>query len=115
MRKFYEKPNDWALGYGLVYRCDHPCYTFATLYLEEDVGLAVVQQRFDKHTKMFYWGPVDLWLADDIYKADGFNKYFKEHAGSKDIYGSYPTVSIRKIMYALKMDPLKKDIWEKFP
>lgn len=36
-----------------------------------------------------------------------------EHAGEPDENGIYPTVDVRKLMWALKMKPLTKNDWEK--
>ena len=76
-------------------------------------GLAVVQKRFDQKTKTIQYGPVDWWLANDIYLSEGFAEYFMRHASPADKNGLYPTVSVRKIMWALRMKPLRKEFWEK--
>lgn len=111
MRYFYERPQLYIPMYGEVYQCDHPLYSFCTLYLHNEKGLAVVQERYDARNKHRWYGPVDPWLANDIYLADGFRDYFLKHAGEcKD--GLYPSISVRKLMWALRMKPLKKAIWE---
>lgn len=98
--------------YGDAYACDHPLYKRCTLYLIGNAGLAVIQQRYDEHTKAFWWDAVDPWLANDIYMAKGFVDYFNKHADAADNNGLYPTVSVRKLMWALRMKPLKKEYWE---
>lgn len=51
---------------GRRYRCDHPVYNSCTLFLVEERGLAVIQQRFDPETKATFWTEVDDWLTDPI-------------------------------------------------
>lgn len=111
MRYFYERPHNYIPMYGIAYQCDHPLYNFCTLYLQNDVGLAVVQERYDALSKHRWYGPLDPWLANDIYLADGFADYFHRNA-KMATDGLYPTVSARKIMWALRMKPLKKAFWE---
>lgn len=97
--------------FGEIYNCDHPVYNQCTLYFLWGIGLAVIQQRFDIATKSTTWGHVDYGLANDIYLNPGFVDYFKKNAGVCT-NGLYPTVSVRQIMWALKMKPLKKERWE---
>lgn len=74
-------------------------------------GLAVIQQRFNPDTKTTYWTEVDSWLTDSLYLHPKFKKFFDERAGEcRD--GLYPTVSIRQIMWALKMKPIQRQRWE---
>lgn len=111
MRYHYEKPPIYCSMYGKRYSCDHPVYSTCTLYQMGEKGLAVIQQRFDAKTKSTYWTEVDDWMTDAIYLNPGFKEYFEKRAGPcKD--GLYPTVTIRQIMWALKMKPLKKEQWE---
>lgn len=51
MRYHFEKPPIYLSMYGQRYRCDHPVYNSCTLFLVEERGLAVIQQRFDPETK----------------------------------------------------------------
>ena len=74
-------------------------------------GLAVIQQRFDDDTKKTQWTEIDPWLVDYLYLNDGFKAYFDEHA-EEYTDGLYPTVTIRQIMWALKMKPIPKQLWE---
>lgn len=98
-------------AYGSIYICNHPVYSSCTLFKEENKGLAVIQQRFNKHTKTTYWTEIDEWLPNQLYLNKYFKEYFDKHADEcKD--GLYPTVTVRQIMYALKMKPLKKERWE---
>jgi hypothetical protein len=97
--------------YGDTYTCNHPVYNKCTLYLMGDRGLAVIQQRYDEETKKTTWGEIDPWLTDDLYLHPRFGKFFKDRAGEcKD--SLYPTVTIRQMMWAMKMKPLPKERWE---
>ena len=111
MRYHYEKPTIFLSMYGITYKCDHPVYSYCTLYLEGDKGLAVIQQRFDKRIKTTSWSEIDPWLTDDIYLHPKFKEYFDTRAGAC-VEGLYPTVTIRQLMWALKMKPLVKERWE---
>jgi len=97
--------------YGQLYICDHPVYDSCTLLNVGDRYLAVIQQRFDVNTKSTWWSEIDAWLVDDLYLHPGFKKYFDKRAG-KCTNGLYPTVTIRQIMWALKMKPMPKERWE---
>ena len=110
MRYHYEKPKEWSGHHGMTYRCDHMLYSRCTLFREGDLGLAVVQQRFNKNLKCYFYGPIDPWLIDDIYNNPLFGSYFSENAGNcKD--GIFPTVEIRKLMWRLRMKPLETEEW----
>ena len=111
MRYHYEKPDMYISMYGKIHHCDHPVYDKCTVYLMGDKGLAVIQQRYDSYTKKTWWGEVDPWLTDDLYLHPKFKVYFDERAG-KATDGLYPTVTIRQIMWALKMKPIKRERWE---
>jgi hypothetical protein len=111
MRYHYEKPQFCTAMYGRIYICNHPVYNRCTLFEIGNKGLAVIQQRFDKETKSTNWSEIDSWLNDRLYLHPKFKKYFDERAGEcKD--GLYPTVSLRQMMWALKMKPLKRERWE---
>lgn len=111
MRYHYEKPSISVPIYGKIYTCNHPVYTRCTLYELGNNGLAVIQQRFDPASKRTWWGEIDSWLANDIYLCSGFYKLFEKNAEicSK---GLYPTMTVRQVMWALKMKPLHKEPWE---
>lgn len=111
MRYHYEKPTIYLSMYGTTYFCNHPVYNECTLFQIENRGLAVIQQRFDKATKQTWWGEIDPWLTDVLYLHPGFKEFFYERSGEpKD--GLYPTVTIRQIMWALKLKPMQKERWE---
>lgn len=111
MRYHYEKPSFYSSRYGKLYICDHPVYSRCTLYEISDKGLAVIQQRFDPATKSTRWGELDPWLVDELYLHPDFKKFFDERGG-KCTNGLYPTVTIRQIMWALKLKPIKRERWE---
>lgn len=111
MRYHYEKPDIYTSMYGKTYDCDHPVYNTCTLYTIGDKGLAVIQQRFNNNSKTTWWTEIDPWLTDTLYLHPKFKKFFDDRSGKcKD--GLYPTVTIRQIMWALKMKPLPKERWE---
>lgn len=111
MRYHFEKPQLYASRYGRIYICDHPVYSRCTLFLIGERGLAVIQQRFDARSKATMWGEIDPWLTDAIYLHVGFKALFDKRARSgKD--GLYPTMTVRQVMWALRMKPLKKERWE---
>lgn len=112
MRYYTEPSEEWTRYYGVTYRCNHPVYRICTLYFENGKGLAVIQQRFNEKSRATFWGPIDPWLTDKIYLHEGFREYFIEHAKRKNKDGLYPTVTVRKLMWALRMKPLKKERWE---
>lgn len=109
MRYHQTCPERYTKMYGETYTCSHPVYNRGTLFLIGDKGLVVIQQRYKN--KITYWGEIDPWLCDRLYLNEGFKAYFDKRAGNcKD--GLYPTVTIRQIMWALKMKPLPKERWE---
>ena len=113
MRYWYEKPESWDRRGWKIQAFDHPLFNRGTLYLSEDErGLIIVQKRFNPATKAMWWGPIDSWIASDIYHAPGWELYFHCHARYKDRDGLYPVVAIRKVMWALKLKPMKKESWE---
>lgn len=111
MRYHYSKPNIYLSMYGSRYECNHPVYNTCTLYLIDDKGLAVIQQRYDPDTKRTWWGEIDPWLTDDLYLHLGFRSFFNKRA-AKPVNGLYPTVTIRQMMWGLKMKPIKRKRWE---
>lgn len=111
MRYHYEKPNIYLSMYGKTYSCNHCVYDKCTLYRIGDKGLAVIQQRYDEETKRTWWSEIDPWLTDDLYLHIKFTDYFNKRAG-ECVNGLYPTVTIRQIMWALKMKPIPRERWE---
>ena len=112
MRYFYEfnKPN--IPLYGKIFTNPNAYFRSATLYLAKGKGLCVIQQHYDRKNKCFYWSNLEYSLANDIYLNAGFKAYFDKYATATDARGLYFTVSVRRIMWALRMKPLKKEEWE---
>lgn len=71
----------------------------------------MIQQRYDINTKITWWSDLDPWLTDDIYLHPKFKEYFDKRAGKPEM-GLYPTVTVRQLMWALKMKPLPRERWE---
>lgn len=111
MRYHYEKPSIYFSMYGRTYECNHPVYDRCTLYEIDDKGLAVIQQRYESSTKCTWWSEIDPWLTDTLYLHEKFRSFFEERAG-KCVNGLYPTVTLRQIMWALKLKPVAKERWE---
>lgn len=113
MRYHYEKPSIYLSMYGETYICDHPVYNRCTLFTIGDKGLVVIQQRFDEQTKTTWWGEVDPWLTDELYLHPKFKRFFDDRSGKCE-NGLYPTVTIRQIMWSLKMKPIPRQRWETY-
>ena len=111
MRYYYEKPSIYSSLYGETYECDHPVYDRCTLYTIDERGLAVIQQRYDPSTKSTTWTEIDPWLIDALYLHTNFKKFFDVRAG-ECVDGIYPTVTIRQVMWGLKMKPIPRERWE---
>lgn len=112
MRYHYEKPDQYISMYGEVYSCDHPVYNSCTLYKIGDKGLAVIQQRHNIYNKHTWWGEIDPWMTDSLYFHPEFIDFFSKRAGKCTDDGLYPTVTIRQLMWALKMKPIPRERWE---
>ena len=97
--------------YGETHICNHPVYSRCTLYKIGGKGLAVIQQRFNSSDKTTYWTEIDPWLTDTIYLHPKFKPFFDERSGNP-VDDIYPTVTIRQIMWALKLKPIQKERWE---
>lgn len=111
MRYFYEKPAIYLSNYGITYICSHPVYNACTLFKIGNKGLAVIQQRYNIETKTTRWTEIDPWLTDELYLHAKFKEFFNDRAGEATD-GLYPTVTIRQLMWALKMKPLPRERWE---
>lgn len=111
MRYHYEKPPIYLSLYGDTHKCQHPVYDRCTLFKMGEKGLAVIQQRYDPDTKKTWWGEIDPWLTDALYLHPKFKQFFDDRAGEHS-KGLYPTVTIRQIMWALKLKPIPRERWE---
>lgn len=112
MRYHYEPPENYRNCYGITYKCDHPVYNQCTLYLINNCGLAVIQQRYNPKNKTTFWTEIDPALVDALYLTDGFYDYFKKKSKKISEDQLYPTVTVRQLMWALKLKPLKREPWE---
>ena len=108
MKYYYQKPDICVRVFGQPISLDHPIYRGGTLYFENGIGLIVTQKKFDKERRECYWDAVDTWIANDIYTTSKFPEFFKSHATREDP----PIFELRKLMWALRMKPLKKEDWE---
>ena len=111
MRYYFKEPEACTPQFGKVYICDHPVYSRCTLFEEDGKGLAVVQQRYNPRSKHTWWTSINPQYINPIYIHPKFREYFNKYAG-KCINGVYPTVTIRQIMWALRMKPLRRELWE---
>jgi len=111
MRYHHEKPELYVSRYGRTYICDHPVYSKCTLYEIDGKGLAVIQQRYSARRKTTWWSDIDPWLTDAIYMHPDFHALFEQRA-RPDTDGIFPTMTVRQLMWALKMKPIPKYKWE---
>ena len=111
MRYHYEKPELYSSIFGTIHACNHPVYDSCTLYLIGKKGLAVIQRRYNSNTKKTWWTEIDPWLTDQLYLHPKFKAFFDDRSGEAK-NGLYPTVTIRQIMWALKMKPIPRERWE---
>jgi len=81
------------------------------LYFYNGIGFGVIQQRYDPVSRHTWWGEIDPSIANDIYLSKGFLDFFRENA-RKDKHGLFPAYPVRKIMWALRLPPLKREPWE---
>ena len=86
-----------ASVYGKTYQCNHPVYSYCTLFEISEKGLAVIKQRFSRAKKTTWWGELDAGLPDALYLHPKFKTYFDERAGTCTD-GLYPTVTVRQMM-----------------
>ena len=112
--RYHYNPSDFhqPIPPGEIYKCNHPLYSCCTLFKNGNRGLAVIQKKFNKNLKVSWWDCVWWYLAADIFLHPNWPSYFNEHAG-EPVDGIYPTVTVREVMWALRMKPLKKEFWEK--
>jgi len=109
MKYFYEPQPQSVRVFGKPISLeDHPIYRGGTLYEEHGKGLIVVQKKFSPEWKSCYWDYVDYGIANDLYLSPKFPEFFKSNATESD----YPIFELRKVMWMLRMKPLKKEDWE---
>lgn len=96
-----------------VYNCKHPRYNRCSLLkIANGKGLAIVQMRFNPITKYIWWSEVDPDLIRDIANHPDMGKYLIKNAEAPNENGLYPTINVRKVMWALRMKPLPRLEWE---
>lgn len=71
----------------------------------------MIQQRYDPNTKQTRWTNIDPNLQDDIYLHPKFLECFNKHA-APPMNDIYPTITVRQLMWMLRMKPLPKQQWE---
>lgn len=113
MKYHYIKPTEYSSMYGQLYECNHPAYNHCTLYLIGDKGLAVIQQRYDKKSKCTWWSEIDRCLTDALYLHSKFKSVFDKYA-STPTNGLYPTMTVRQLMWNLRMKPMVRERWETY-
>lgn len=64
-----------------------------------------------KRLNQQHGGEVDPWLTDILYLNTNFKKFFEERSGLCTD-GLYPTITIRQIMWGLKIKPIPRERWE---
>ena len=109
--KYYYEPRPQPVrvfGKPIVLE-DHPIYRGGTLYFEHGKGIIVVQKYFSSEWKSCYYDRVEYGIANDIYLSPNFSEFFHENAKESD----YPIFELRKLMWTLRMKPLKPEDWEK--
>lgn len=111
MRYHYRPGPISSSIYAKTYICNHPVYDRYTLYRNGKRGLAVIQQRYIAKTKATWWSNIDSWLVDEIYMNQKFAVVFEKYADEeKD--GLYPTMTVRQLMWKLRMKPIPREKWE---
>ena len=109
MKYHYKEPDVNVRVYGIeIVLNNHPVYESGTLYLENGRSIIVTQRHFKD--KACYWGSVDPGIANGIYLSPNFPKFFQENAREMDP----PIFPLRKIMWELRMKPLKREAWEDY-
>lgn len=93
------------------YRCNHQLYSCCTLFFQDDLGLAVIQQRFNDYWKVTWWDCIDKTIANDIIENELFEDYFMKHADKAE-NDLYPTVEVRKLLWAIRIKTPSKEYWE---
>ena len=106
------KSKDHRPKYSKTVKCNHPLFSAYTVYSKGDLGIGVIQQKFNEKLKCSWWGPVDVALANDIFESENFSEWFNRNAKLPNEDGMYIVMEVRKLMYALGMKPLKKEFWE---
>lgn len=76
-------------------------------------GLATIQQHYILSVRFTWWGDVDPGIANRVHLHKDFHKkIFRKLAAPPDADGCYPTLTIRQVMWELRMKPIPKEWWE---
>lgn len=111
--RYFTEPGEFVRPhYGEDRTFEHPLYSTGTLYERGGKGLVVVQQWFDIAGKTTHWGAIVPWMRDRLYLTKAFHGIFEELAKEADENGLYPTIPIRKLMWKMRMKPLRRERWE---
>ena len=108
MKYYYEYTKGQTRVFGKTIQIDHPIYQAGTLYFENGLGIIVVQKKFDAERKLCYWSYLDPAIANDIYLSPNFLNFFTSNATDRN----FPIFQLRKLMWELRMKPLRKEEWE---
>ena len=107
MKIHYKEETFEIPKYSKIHFQNLKLYSRGMLYERDGIGLVIVELKFDEKRKSFYYDAISGALSNRIYENDGFVKYFEENADSPK-NGLYPSADARKVLWALKMPPLKK-------
>lgn len=111
MRYFQDQPKLYKAVYGETYISSNPVYVKGTLFRIGKKGLVVIQQRYREEDKSTWWDEIDPWLRNPIFLNTRFSEFFESFA-SEEKEDGFNTVTIRQIMWALRMKPIKRERWE---
>ena len=67
-----------------------------------------MQKHFDPVSRSMWWGSLDPWLACDIQKSENYKAFFERYANPEHSF----VISVRKLMWELRMKPPPKEFWE---
>lgn len=113
MRYYYELNTELDIPkYSILYHGPFEFFDLGTLYLIDGLGLIVVMPEFNRVDKTIKFGPLPPSLANDIYEQPGFREFFLRFAQPATPSGEYPVMNVCKIMWSLRMKPLRKMDWE---
>ena len=109
MRYHYKENADRTNTYGELYFSDNPVYSRGILFKIGNKGIVVIQQRYDPETKHAWWSEIDTRLCNELYLHPRFKSYFEKIAGE-----DFSTISLRHLVWELRMKPLKRERWETY-
>lgn len=114
MRYYSDIPYAKDTPFSRMYECPaHPIYRRCTLFERGGKGLAIIQQHYIPSVRFTWWGEVDPGIANRMYLHKDFQKkIFRKFAALPDADGCYPTLTLRQVMWALRMKPIPKERWE---